>query len=175
MFSVRCTRKLIDKLQVPAVDSPPQPTNRMGDWYGNVLFKGHHRLIIFVSEQSLLSVIIHSRERKQLLPNFRSRLSATSFSFQMFQSELVSMELAEMREVSIARTSNPSVLGTMNDLILNPKTYIQMHEDFARWVLNFGCLNFPADRRIIVTLINWLPNCYLTNKCNGAPANPRST
>ena len=143
MFSVRCTRKLIDKLQVPAVDSPPQPTNRMGDWYGNVLFKGHHRLIIFVSEQSLLSVIMPLRERKQLLPNFRSRLSELLFHLDVSE-RAVSMELAEMREVSIARTSNPSVLGTMNDLILNAKTYIQMHEDFSLLGLELWLSEFPC-------------------------------
>ena len=147
MFSLRCTRRLINKLQVSVVVYPPQSTNRLGDWYGNVLFSGHHRLIIFVSEKSLLPVIMPLRERIQLLPNFRSRLSELLFHLNVSE-KAVSLELAEMKEVSIARTSNPSVLGTMNDFIRSAKIYIQMHEDFSLLELELWLAETPCGPKV---------------------------
>lgn len=129
MFSFRCTRRLINKLQVSVVIDPPQPNTRLGDWYGNVLFSGYHRLIIFVSEQSLLPVIMPLRERKQLLPSFRSRLSELLFHLDVPE-KVVSLELANMEQALIARTSNRSVLGTMNQFIQDSKIYMQMHDEF---------------------------------------------
>ncbi|MGB2896693.1 MAG: hypothetical protein WBB65_11095 [Anaerolineales bacterium] len=108
---------------------PPQPNTRLGDWYGNVLFSGYHRLIIFVSERSLLPVIMPLRERKQLLPSFRSRLSELLFNLDVSE-KAVSLELANMEQALIARTSNRSVLGTMNQFIQDSKIYMQMHDEF---------------------------------------------
>jgi len=102
------------------VIDPPQPNTRLGDWYGNVLFSGYHRLIIFVSEQSLLPVIMPLRERKQLLPSFRSRLSELLFHLDVSE-KAVSLELVNMERALIARTSNRSVLGTMNQFIQDSK------------------------------------------------------
>jgi len=129
LFSFRCTRRLINKLQVSVVIDPPQPNTRLGDWYGNVLFSGYHRLIIFVSEQSLLPVIMPLRERKQLLPSFRSRLSELLFHLDVSE-KAVSLELVNMERALIARTSNRSVLGTMNQFIQDSKIYMQMHDEF---------------------------------------------
>ena len=129
MFSFRCTRRLINKLQVSVVIDPPQPNTRLGDWYGNVLFSGYHRLIILVSEQSLLPVIMPLRERKQLLPSFCSRLSELLFHLDVSE-KAVSLELANMEQALIARTSNRSVLGTMNQFIQDSKIYMQMHDEF---------------------------------------------
>jgi hypothetical protein len=111
------------------VIDPPQPNTRLGDWYGNVLFSGYHRLIIFVSEQSLLPVIMPLRERKQLLPSFRSRLSELLFHLDVSE-KAVSLELVNMERALIARTSNRSVLGTMNQFIQDSKIYMQMHDEF---------------------------------------------
>ena len=126
---------------------PPQPTNRLGDWYGNVLFSGHHRLIIFVSEQALLPVIMPLRERLQLLPNFLSRLSELLFHLNVSE-KAVSLELAEMKEVSITRTSNPSVLGTINDFIRSAKIYIQIHKDFSLLELELWLAETPCGPKV---------------------------
>ena len=129
MFSFRCTRRLIAKLQASVVTDPPAPSTRLGDWYGNVLFTGYHRLLMFISERSLLPVIMPLRERDQLLPNFRARLAELLLHLGGSEKD-VAKELSEMTEVMIARTANRSVLGTMNDFIQNAKVHIQMDEDF---------------------------------------------
>ena len=126
---------------------PPQPTTRLGDWYGNVLFSRYHRLIIFVSERSLLPVIVPLRERKLLLPNFRSRLSELLFHLDVSE-KAISFELAEMSQASIARTANPSVLGTMNDFMRSAKAYIQMHDDFDLLDLELWLAETPCGPKV---------------------------
>jgi hypothetical protein len=130
VLSFRCTRRLIAKLQPSVVIDPPQPTTRLGDWYGNVLFSGYHRLLIFVSERSLLPVLLPLRERSQLLPSFRARLAELLLHLGVSEKD-VAMELSEMANVVIARTTNRNVLGTSNDFTQNAKVYMQMHEDFS--------------------------------------------
>ena len=143
MFSFRCTKRLIKKLQASVVADPPVPTNRLGDWYGNVLFSGHDRFMIFVSERSLLPVVMPLRERKQLLPNFRSRLAELLFHLDVLEKD-VGHELSEMSEAVIANTANPSLLATMNYFIYDAKTYIEMHDDFSLLDLELWLAETPC-------------------------------
>jgi hypothetical protein len=83
------------------------------------------------------------RERKQLLPNFRSRLSELLFYLDVSE-KAVSLELAEMKQASIAKTANPSLLGTMNDFIKNAKVYTQMHDDFNLLDLELWLADTPC-------------------------------
>ena len=73
MFTFRYTRKLIRSYKVDIEPSPPLPTMRLGDRYGNIFFPCHSRLMIFTSELPLLSVAMPLREGKGLLFSFRSR------------------------------------------------------------------------------------------------------
>ena len=143
MFTFRCTRRLIAKLQAPIVNDPPEPTTRLGDWYGNVLFSGHHRFLMFVSERSLLPVLMPLRERNQLLPNFRARLAELLLHLCIPEKD-VTKELSEMAEVVIARTANRSLLGTMNDFTQNVKAYLQMHDDISLLDLELRLAGTPC-------------------------------
>jgi hypothetical protein len=40
VLTIRCTRKLLERLDVEASSVPLHPTNRLGDWYANLLFTG---------------------------------------------------------------------------------------------------------------------------------------
>ena len=122
---------------------PPRPTNLLGDWYGNVLFSGYHRLLMFVSERSLLPVLMPLRERNQLLPNFRARLAELLLHLEVSEKD-VALELSEMTEAVIARTANPSVLGHMNDFTQNAKAYMQMHDNFSLLDLELWLAETPC-------------------------------
>ena len=60
MLTIRCTRKLLERLDVEASSVPLHPTNRLGDWYADLLFTGRARLIICVSERTLLPVFVEA-------------------------------------------------------------------------------------------------------------------
>ena len=116
MFAFRCTKVLRKKLALPVTSDPPSPTTRLGDWYGNTLNIGHQRLMIFISERSLLPVIMPIRERSDLLQNFKRRLALLLVRLDI-DAHLISAELDEMPSVNIAPTANRSVLGSLNDFI----------------------------------------------------------
>ena len=126
---------------------PPVPTTRLGDWYGNVLFPGHHRLMIFVSERSLLPVVMPLRERSQLVGNFRSRLAELLLHLSVSENA-VSSELAQMRQASIAKTANASLLGTMNDFTRNARVYIEMHDGLDLLELELWLADTPCGPKV---------------------------
>ncbi len=143
MFTFRCTQKLIKRLGLSVISNPPNPTTQLGDWYGNVLFIRHHRLMMFVSDRSLLPVIMPIRERQNLLFNFRTRLSTLLLQLGV-EERLVSDELNRMEEAVIAPTASPSVLGSMNDFTQNAKVYFQMHDDFRLLDLELWLAEAPC-------------------------------
>jgi len=108
MFTFRCTQKLIKRLSLPVISNPPNPTTQLGDWYGNVLFIRHHRLMMFVSDRSLLPVIMPIRERQNLLINFQKRLSTHLMQLGI-EERFVFDELDQMDEYVIAPTASPSL------------------------------------------------------------------
>lgn len=130
MFSFRCTQKLIKRLDLSVTSDPPNPTTQLGDWYGNVLFIGYQRLMIFVSDRSLLPVIMPIRERQNLLFNFHTRLSELLLQLGV-EEHLVAEELHQMGEFVIAPTANRSVLGSINDFTQLAKISVQWHPDIS--------------------------------------------
>jgi hypothetical protein len=54
VLTIRCTRKLLERLDVEVSSVPLHPTNCLGDWYANLLFTGRARLIICISERILM-------------------------------------------------------------------------------------------------------------------------
>ena len=115
MFAFRCTKILISKLKLPVTSDPPTPTTLLGDWYGHVLNIEHQRLMLFISDRSLLPIIMPLRERHNLLDNFKIRLAMVLFYLDI-DSDMVSAELDRMDNLVVAPTANRSVLGSLNDL-----------------------------------------------------------
>ena len=86
--------------------------------------------MMFVSDRSLLPVIMPIRERQNLLSNFRTRLSTLLLQLGV-EERLVSYELIQMEEVEFAPTASANMLGSMNDFTQNAKAYFQMHDDIG--------------------------------------------
>ena len=58
MFTLRCTKKLLTRLRVKPELRPPPSTTKLGDWYADTLDLGHERLVLCVSELTLLPVVV---------------------------------------------------------------------------------------------------------------------
>ena len=85
--------------------------------------------MMFVSDRSLLPVIMPIRERQDLLINFRTRLATLLLQLGV-EEDLVSAELTQMEEIVIAPTASRSVLGSLNNFTQDAKYYPRMHENF---------------------------------------------
>ena len=67
MYTVRCTRRVLEALALPLVDEPQPPSTALGDWYVNFIQTRRHRLAHFVSDRSLLSVVVPVKTLKTVL------------------------------------------------------------------------------------------------------------
>ena len=115
MLTIRCTRKLLKRLGTEAVSEPARPTNRLGDWYANLVFSRRLRLIICVSERSLLPVLVEARDFPSFIPRFREAVLSVLRHIGV-ASELLNSEEGEMGQITIGVTASRRVLGSLNDL-----------------------------------------------------------
>ena len=104
---------MLDRLRVkPAVDAAAS-TTKLGDWYADTLNLGHERLVLCVSERTLLPVIVPAAG-PDLPGKLRSGLRELLEALQVPR-EVIDAELAQMREATIAKTASRVVLGSMNE------------------------------------------------------------
>jgi Domain of unknown function (DUF6933) len=114
LHTLRCTAKLLTRLKVPLTTAPIAPSTRLGDWYANLLFTRPARLVLCVSERTLLPVLVPARELETLLPRFRRTVSDVLEAIGVAE-HAVRDEEREMVDVAIGRTASKRVLGSMND------------------------------------------------------------
>ncbi len=115
MLTIRCTRQLLKRLCAEAIVDPPSPTNRLGDWYANLVFVGHVPLVICVSERSLLPVIVEARGASSFSPRFREAARSVLRGIGA-RPDMVGREVREMGAFAIGMTANRRVLGSLSDL-----------------------------------------------------------
>ena len=115
MMTLRCTRKLARRLIVTPGAEVQQPSNRLGDWYANVLNIGHKRLVLCVSEKSLLSLVLPARDLRQLPSRLPGAVGSVLERLGV-PPAVVEAEVAAMLPISVGFTRNRSVVGSMVDL-----------------------------------------------------------
>ena len=67
MYTARCTRKVLQALHLPATTQDRPPSTALGDWYVNFIHTRNHRLVHFLSDRALLSVIVPVKTLKTSL------------------------------------------------------------------------------------------------------------
>lgn len=114
MLTIRCTRKL---LKYFPVQSPTEstPTTSLGDWYANLLFTRHLRLVICVSERSLLPVLVKVKDKSSFTIRFQEQVRSV-LECMGVPPEAIKRETHEMAQVAIGATVSRRVLGSLNDL-----------------------------------------------------------
>ena len=121
MVTIRCTRKLLTLVDGAIVEEPPAPSNVLGDWYANLIPTAAGNLIIFASEKTLLSVAIPAEQVAQLISLFVARVYNLLRMLEIPE-PVVEREMRWYQEISIAKTSSRSVLGSLNEIALYYQT-----------------------------------------------------
>ena len=72
MVTLRCTKKLLDRLdgQPCDEDAVPASTGRLGDWFANLLIVRRQQLVLAVSGVTLLPVLLPAATFKTLPQRF---------------------------------------------------------------------------------------------------------
>lgn len=115
MFTLRCTRKLLNFLDIEPVEEPEAPTGALGDWYANLVPTCAGDLIIFVNERSLVTVAIPVWEVENLVPLFRIRVR-NLLAMMGLPWDVIEREIGHLDPVQFAKTASRSILGSMNDM-----------------------------------------------------------
>jgi hypothetical protein len=104
----------------------PSPTNRLGDWYANLVFARHVPLIICVSERSLLPVLVEARGASSFGPRFREAARSVLQGIGAGP-DMVGQEVREMGSFAIGVTASRRVLGSLTDLASLARFEIEDH------------------------------------------------
>ena len=114
MLVLRPTANLAGRMGATLVGSTGSSTTLLGDWYANLVNVGSLRLVLAVSERSLLAVVLKARDVASLPAHLsealREVLGAIGISPQAIE-----QEITEMNQVLIAKTANRQLLVSMND------------------------------------------------------------
>lgn len=115
MFTLRCTKKLLTRLRVKPEPRPPPSTTKLGDWYADTLNLGRERLVLCVSELTLLPVVVPAVGAATDLDAKLARGLRETLEALGAPTPTIDAEMNQMLEVTIAKTASRVVLGSMND------------------------------------------------------------
>jgi hypothetical protein len=118
MYTAQCTHEVLEALHLPAATREQPPTTALGDWYVNFINMRNHRLVHFVSDRSLLSVVVPVKTLKTALDRHIASLHDLLEGLGV-PSCITKAELDEMRERAVAEIPSRSVPAAVGDLALS--------------------------------------------------------
>ena len=124
MYTLHCTKKLLDHVGVPAsssLPSPTGPTTMLGNWYATALF-WKPQVALLVNERTLLPWLMPLAPASTVVKRFPPEL-ATLLARHGADEAFIANEVAAMNEISVAKTANRSVVGTMNEFAFLAEGY----------------------------------------------------
>lgn len=114
MVTLRCTRKLLDRVGVPGKIETKQPTTVLGDWYANLIYARPQQLALCMNERTLLVVVLPARDFKNVAPRFRAQVVSLLTRIAV-PSVAVAAEEKAMVDFAFGPTANRKVLGCLNE------------------------------------------------------------
>jgi hypothetical protein len=151
VFILRCTQKLLDRLNATPESEPAAADTVLGDWYANLIHVGRIQVVLAVSERSLLPIVVPARDGRTLVHRLSEALGPMLSAIGV-PTDDAAAERGGMQNWSVGKTANRRVLGSLNDLAFQ---------------LQVGLLNFP-DRTLLAHSL-WLAKTPLKVIDHGAP------
>lgn len=139
---VRGTKKVLDRIGGIAASEGDRSTNRLGDWFVNVLF-WKPQVALFVNELTLLPVLTPFAPASTLLARFPTMLHV-NLQAHSVPRDFVEAELAEMNEVRTAKTASRSVLGVMNEFKFLAAVHAEHEADVDLFSLSLRLAETPC-------------------------------
>lgn len=114
MFTLHCTRKLLDRIK-PEISSLGPSDTVLGSWYATALF-WKPQIALLVSERTLLPVLMPLAPAATLARRFPAQL-ALVLKEHGIAADFIAQEVWRMGSVHYAKTSNRSVVGILNEFL----------------------------------------------------------
>ena len=119
MFTVRGTKKFLDRVGRPMAEPPPSSTV-LGDWYANVLF-WRPQVALFVNATTFVPVLMPLAPASGAVARFPAAMAEVIGALGV-DPRFVESESTEMKSVVLAKTASRQLLGVMNEF-----TFIAEH------------------------------------------------
>jgi len=139
MSSIKCTAKLAGRA---GLRLSPASEDTSDDWHANVFTLDRRFYVIFCEDRSRLTCLagpVRKADLQDLAQVLRNALVAV-LSHEGFSETSIQYALSKIEDMSIAKTNNRSVLGTMKDNIF----HIEHHAAQAGGVDGIGLPKLAA-------------------------------
>ena len=124
MSKLRCTKKLLDQAEL----KPEQDTEDSGnDWHANLIWIDRRKTILFCSDATLFCCVaadVRKSDIRSMESLFITSLTDT-MRFEGYSPGIIAQYVMELRPVEIRKSSNRSVLGSMNDYVFHLKYLVE--------------------------------------------------
>ena len=125
MLIVRATNKLLQRVGPPTLQEGEQSTTLLGQWYATALF-WKPQIALLVNEPTLLPVLMPLAPAATWPARIGQQV-ATVLTAHASPASAIDEELRHMRDCRLARTTNRSVVGIMNEFSYLAETYHDHH------------------------------------------------
>lgn len=133
MAYLQFTQKALKALGLKPVEIDASEDNipgSLGSWHVNLLYIERKKCLLFVNNKVLISFFIAGVQKSdgtRIKELFQEHLAKLLIMLEIESSKVFKV-LSEYNDLEITKTSNRSVLGTLNDLGFILKSSIELHE-----------------------------------------------
>jgi hypothetical protein len=142
MYTLHCTKKLLDRVKPLDNFSVDIPSAVLGNWYATALF-WKPQLALLVHEETLLPVLMPLAPASSVAQRFPTYLAAVLKALDV-DSGFIMAQVAAMGQVQYTKTSNRSVLGIMNQFSYLAEGYRDYLETGDLLELSLKLANTPC-------------------------------
>jgi len=162
MHLLRCTKKLLTEMKLNDTDlyQEESSSSGLGDWYVNLFKYSRFKCLVFTNEMTLFSFVsfrVGKSEIRELPGEFRYHLNI-ALKQEGIPDKIIFSILEDYLDVKYGKTTNRSVLGSMNDMIsiykfrvdkldtLNPDTLQSLNVKLNRNPLKVLDYKYPIEK-----------------------------
>ncbi|QOY52283.1 DUF6933 domain-containing protein [Candidatus Sulfurimonas baltica] len=151
---LQLTKKLSDKLKVDLVEIDTTKHNDIGNYHCNLLKFGRYNCVLITNDKTLFSFFIYGLIASDF-KDFKESISQPIFKimvelgFSQYQFEKV---LLSLENIQYAKTSNRSVISSMNDMKNQIEAYLyagdnlyELHRKLNNTPYKYVKYNYPTD------------------------------
>ena len=161
MYTLHCTKRLLDRIKQPNAPAEPESSTKLGNWYATAVF-WKPQVVLAVNERTLLPIVLPLAPATTVTDRLPDALADVLRGIGIPEATIAD-ELAAMNDVTVVKTTNRSVLGIINEFTFMAEHAIARGRlrdnlDLALWLANTPCsplrksTGFPDDEaRLVLT------------------------
>jgi hypothetical protein len=146
---LKCTKKLLEEMDVQADSSTSEDEGILGDWYANLLFIERKKCLLFVNVKTRFCFLMSDLKRvhiKNLSVVFRDGLFGALLS-EGYGAPMIEHIISEYDQLSYGKATDRAVLGSMTEYAKTYDYWIASEGGLAR--CNLKSLNKQMNQMLM--------------------------